>query len=1043
MKTDPAPNAKSPADHAPQCIQTSDGPGPPSPPRPEAPPRPDANGQLQKFEKPVAWLFGRQLIRSIKGILLYTAYGSKLDPRDWMTATVHSFVPAAPERPGPEPSAEIEQLYPDEFWFDYISDTGDGMRATYSIAYLCLSNLNVPSLDPKRLKAGDAALPIDSKRPAGPAVLPRGEFLFVGGDTAYHASDYMTLIQRFFNTFNWAYEDVTRNGGLDANDPPRPIFGIPGNHDYYDQLDGFRRQFHRAVLWEPLPDTAASAQKPAHLDTAETAQLTLRGFYRTQGASYIALRLPFDWHLWGLDTETGQIDERQKKFFRQFCRTAGSDLASPRQDIVIPPKKLIVATCSPTTFFGKLANPKDFKSADAFGQLGIEQPFLPTSVKKAREVGEALGIPYDLTETGDRRLKRGQCRLDLSGDVHHYARYWGPEPPPCSVTVRPGEDERLAKLEANAAKREELRRKNQPRADSYASVVSGIGGAFHHPSQTYFGHVREQSLYPSEKTSTAEVARRVFKFWNIVTGGGVWVAGLVLALLVYFAFAVPQSSRDVLNNLPIGFGLTTHETINPTVRPALPEEGTVIEKSDCEDPDCVKPLWHKVADIRWPSPPPCGPNEPHYFFGPCSKGKWPLDFGIGLFMAVVLSCIPLIYATFSKKLYGVAPEEKEEEEGGEQPPKRAYPGITPGTDTSGSEMADTPEGNKIRPIRLHAETEAHPGPVLWLCTVVAALLFFVGLAMVKPYRSHITPFGSSLLVLLTLVWAGACVALNIRYTEFLYKKAQGPTVHKSDWWLTWVLAVLTIISVGMGLWSFGRNNLPALLISDMLFIGAMLALFVGVVFALPLVVGSEMFPRLGKWKGRALKVLIGAWHFVLQLAVPFILVRKASVASLLVAVVVVALGPLIGERLLARFKGWALFLVWVVLGLATLAAPIWLASIEPAGGILTKLWFEPNPETGLFWTGWYGLIPAVVAGLIGVVMCCYWFGWYLGVCFAFNGHNNEVGGAARIEQFKQFIRFRLTDKGLTGYVIAVNDPSDTGGDLTPHVVDVFHLHPKA
>ena len=27
--------------------------------------------------------------------------------------------------------------------------------------------------------------------------------------------------------------------------------------------------------------------------------------------------------------------------------------------------------------------------------------------------------------------------------------------------------------------------------------------------------------------------------------------------------------------------------------------------------------------------------------------------------------------------------------------------------------------------------------------------------------------------------------------------------------------------------------------------------------------------------------------------------------------------------------------------------------------------------------------------------------------------------------------------------IAVNDPSDSGRDLTPHVVDVFHLRPKA
>jgi hypothetical protein len=75
-------------------------------------------------------------------------------------------------------------------------------------------------------------------------------------------------------------------------------------------------------------------------------------------------------------------------------------------------------------------------------------------------------------------------------------------------------------------------------------------------------------------------------------------------------------------------------------------------------------------------------------------------------------------------------------------------------------------------------------------------------------------------------------------------------------------------------------------------------------------------------------------------------------------------------------------------------------------------------------------------------MCCFWFGWYLGVCFAFNGHNNEVGGAARIERFKQFIRFRVTDAGLTGYVIAVNEPREDGRDLKPHLVDVFHLYPK-
>ncbi|HVF86206.1 MAG TPA: hypothetical protein VM866_01390, partial [Pyrinomonadaceae bacterium] len=36
---------------------------------------PSVFGTGRTYEKPVAWLLGRQLIGSVKGILLYTAYG--------------------------------------------------------------------------------------------------------------------------------------------------------------------------------------------------------------------------------------------------------------------------------------------------------------------------------------------------------------------------------------------------------------------------------------------------------------------------------------------------------------------------------------------------------------------------------------------------------------------------------------------------------------------------------------------------------------------------------------------------------------------------------------------------------------------------------------------------------------------------------------------------------------------------------------------------------------------------------------------------------
>ena len=49
----------------------------------------------------------------------------------------------------------------------------------------------------------------------------------------------------------------------------------------------------------------------------------------------------------------------------------------------------------------------------------------------------------------------------------------------------------------------------------------------------------------------------------------------------------------------------------------------------------------------------------------------------------------------------------------------------------------------------------------------------------------------------------------------------------------------------------------------------------------------------------------------------------------------------------------------------------------------------------------------------------------LGGEHAFNGHNNEVGGAARIERFKQFIRFKVEPNQITGYVITFDDPQTT------------------
>ena len=78
---------------------------------------------------PVGWLLDRQLVTSLREILIYSAFGTRIDPRIWMVGKEYD---------------GTHDFKGGEFWFDYMSDSGDGMRATYSIAYLAYSELFVP-----------------------------------------------------------------------------------------------------------------------------------------------------------------------------------------------------------------------------------------------------------------------------------------------------------------------------------------------------------------------------------------------------------------------------------------------------------------------------------------------------------------------------------------------------------------------------------------------------------------------------------------------------------------------------------------------------------------------------------------------------------------------------------------------------------------------------------------------------------------------------------------------------------------------------------
>src|SRR4029079_513888 len=244
------------------------------------------------------------------------------------------------------------------------------------------------------------------------------------------------------------------------------------------------------------------------------------------------------------------------------------------------------------------------------------------------------------------------------------------------------------------------------------------------------------------------------------------------------------------------------------------------------------------------------------------------------------------------------------------------------------------------------------------------------------------------------------------------------------------------------LWFFGRNNLPSYLISDIVFMVVLILGLIGII-ALPFKVGADLLCTTPKPLAGLGKLLIGLWHLVLQLLVPYILVRNGNLATWLIAGILVVLPIPIAQFLLKKDSRLGLSILWIVYGAIMLGLP-WLVK---ALGLLDVPTFA-NTE------GWMRLLPTAFAGAVGSVICCLWTGWYFAVCFAFNGHNNEVGGTARIEKFKEFIRFRLTPEGLTGYVIAIDDPSKIGGqdssgryydgsDLEVKLIDVFHLIPKS
>lgn len=985
----------------------------------------------RKFEKPVSWLLGRQLIASLKSTLLYTAFGTKIDARDWMDAKV--FPPLLPKSEksaeAPNPEDEVakawDKLYArdndgdltsaGEFWFDYISDTGDGMTATYSVAYLCLSDLwiqdpgdQMPPVQPTKEQKKEGKVPEEllarmrtkkTDNLNGLRKLPRGEFLMVGGDTSYHMADYASLHMRFQQPFQWAYDDIRVDLGLPKfEDLPeaeklqemkrfRPLFGIPGNHDYYDMLDGFRRQFR-----EP---TSSRRESVLYDNPYNASQLQIRGFRRYQETSYIALRLPFDWMIWGLDTEVGKIDERQRDFFKSLKKGPNKDQN---------PKRLIVCTSAPTTVFGKFADKDDEKSAKAFFQLGLPRPFL-RSENETVPVAERKGEP----PPAETKLGDDEIRLDLAGDVHHYARYWGPPSPNTQPTRR------------YAPPKEVLTR------DNYASVMSGLGGAFHHPSTTYVDEIREQALFPDEDDSREHVAGEIFNPWRVVKGGGVWFVGGLVALILAFAAIADDSTRPAIHNFKpfVALGLTQPERYESTV-----ESLTEAKKrqDDIQPTILTNALMSAGLTENWDpklsSDPDCqtadAQQKPLYLWGKC-RTVWPTEYTWGFWLLI------LTLPVMGLAIFRLGQHYREWKDRLEVKQK--------------ADVAKKPFDNREHVKKVNRTIR---GFTLW--TILQAL---IGILLVMPYRNFITPFGNSLMVLLTICWASVAIYLSLKYSDWLFEQASQRAIRRRDWAITWVFAACAFFAVAIGLWVFGKANPAAYLVADIISVLVVIAIPVLLVIAAWKVAGEHQ-----RGSGKLGMAAIGIWHALLQIGIAVFLIKKGTWLTVLLAGILIFIFWWIGKSLMRNNHRKLLTLAWVVFGALMLALPplvyAWL--INNGSDTPSTLWnliFWPHTfstavpfatyEWWFSWKGWWQLFPIFLCAVFGAFLSCVWLGWYLGVSLGFNGHNNESGGAARIEKFKQIVRFRLTKDTLTGYVIGVKDPQRCGNLLHPYLIDVFQL----
>lgn len=319
----------------------------------------------RKRPRGVVWFGVRSFWGHMRHFIASAIATEDVDSRDWMTADDPPLLArrVADALGGAGEGLTVTERLGRDVWIDYLADTGDDVSVSGAVAQLVCESYELP----------------DPQRPGSTLITPRGEILFFGGDTAYPVATADEIMSRVIVPFN-------RVLGERQDGRPRVLFGIPGNHDWYDGLDGFGRMFRRHLgdggraptttgpsktLLDRYADFAVEFVRGGQIEKPKT--LDLLGYAPMQSASYFALPMAPGITILAVDRQLKQIDSRQQQYFLNWLN----------RNLAISPWVIL-----PDPVF-------------RFGRQGVTGPGM------IRALGLNLG---------------SRPHLVLSGDIHHYCR---------------------------------------------------------------------------------------------------------------------------------------------------------------------------------------------------------------------------------------------------------------------------------------------------------------------------------------------------------------------------------------------------------------------------------------------------------------------------------------------------------------------------------------------------------------------------------------------------------------------------------------------